>query len=76
MDNDGDGILERMVKFDRAMVISLFIVHMSPHAKQKVSLALTGSLNDACMCVAHIALVFHLSLKRLCPNVFGYAPSC
>jgi len=46
MDHDGDGILERMVKFDRATVINLLIQHMSPHAKQKVPLTLTGKLND------------------------------
>lgn len=46
MDHDGDGILERMVKFYRAMVINLLIEHMSPHVKQKVTLTVTGNLND------------------------------
>jgi len=46
MDHDGDGILERMVKFDRATVINLLIQHMSPQVKQKVSLTVTGNLND------------------------------
>jgi len=46
MDKDGDGILERMVKFDRAMVISLIIQHMSPNVKQKVTLTVTGNLYD------------------------------
>jgi len=45
MDHDGDGILERMVKFDRAMVITLLIQHMSPHPKP-VTMTLTGNLND------------------------------
>lgn len=46
MDHDGDGILERMVKFDRAGVISLLIQHMSPLVKQEVTLEVTGNLDD------------------------------
>jgi len=45
-DYDTNGILDLMVKFDRTRVISLLILHMSPHVKQKVSLTLTGNLND------------------------------
>lgn len=45
MDHDGDGILERMVKFDRASVI-LMIEHMSPLVKREVTLTVTGNLND------------------------------
>jgi len=38
-----------MAKFDRALLISLLwsmIEHMSPHAKQEVTLTVTGTLND------------------------------
>jgi len=46
MDHDGDGVLERMVKFDRATVISLLIQHMSPNVKVAVTLEVTGNLVD------------------------------
>lgn len=46
MDHDGDGILERMVKFDRAAVITLLIEHMSPHVKHEVPLTVTGELSN------------------------------
>jgi len=45
-DHDGDGILERIVKFSREDLINLLLPHMSPHAKQETTLTLRGRLND------------------------------
>ena len=50
VDHDGDGILERMVKFDRASLASW--ICQSVKMRHEVTLAITGELTDGTLFAA------------------------